>query len=94
MMTITEQIKRAYSELPEYATNRDVAYRCKQKFGKLPSPAMLYEVLGSEFGRKLKQFNGAELIACQQTCDKVFGGNYQRYADAVSACSKDVIHEV
>ena len=86
MMTITEQIKMAYAELPQHSNNRDVARKCKDMFGKEPSPAMLYETLGSEFARKLKQFNGAELLSVQQTCDKVFGGDYDRYADAISAC--------
>ena len=91
MKTITDKIKESYSELPEHATNRNVADRYREKFGSEPSPAMLFETLGSESKRKLKQFNGAELVACQQTCTKVFGGDYQRYADAVSACAKDVI---
>ena len=83
MMTITEQIKMAYAELPQHSNNRDVARKCKDMFGKEPSPAMLYETLGSEF-------NGAELLSVQQTCDKVFGGDYDRYADAISACQRDM----
>jgi hypothetical protein len=90
MMTITNQIKMAYAELPEHANNREVAQKCKDMFGKEPSPAMLYETLGSEFARKLKQFNGAELLSVQQTCDKVFDGDYDRYADAISACQRDM----
>lgn len=90
-MTKADKIRDALVGLNNpWATNREVVEYCENRHGYKPSPAMIYETLGAESERKLRQFDGAEMMEVKKTARTIFAGDFQRYADCVAAVASYV----
>ena len=67
------------------ATNQEIATEYEKQHGERPSPQSIYESLGRESTRRLRQFNAAEMIEAKTSCKEVFNGDYDRFHDCIDA---------
>ena len=85
MSTKAEVIRSAIIELGPAANNSDITVFCRENYGVTVTPQNLYEVLGSQSQRKLKQYNGAQLMDLKSTAKRLFNGDYQEMSLAALA---------
>ena len=85
MATKAEVIRKAVTELGPTANNSDMTDFCRENYGVTITAQNLYEVLGSQSKRKLKQYNGAQLMDLKSTANRLFNGDYQEMSMAALA---------
>ena len=82
----TDKIRMSLRKLKNpSATNAEIADTFEHLYGYRPTSQAIYETLGKESLRKLKNFSAHEMLEAKTSCKRIFDGDFSRFRDCLDA---------